>query len=88
MVVLFLAAHEAPNFIALNIGHRYVSALALKQSLTAISYKYQNLHDRVLINASEPLNRTDRATLDQEIDNTFHFLGGRVHAAQMLIPWI
>jgi hypothetical protein len=43
----------------LNIGHGHVSALALKQSLAVISGKYQNLHDRVLVNTSEPLDRTN-----------------------------
>jgi hypothetical protein len=85
MVVLFLTSNEAPDFITLHIIHGNIAALAFKESLTTITRKSENLHDCVLVNASEPLNRTDRATFYQEIDNSFHFLRGSVHAAQVLI---
>jgi hypothetical protein len=88
LIVFFLAADEAPNLITLNIGHGHVSALALKQSLAAISGKYQDLHDRVLVNTSESLNRTNGATLHEHIDNTFHFLRRSVHATQVLVAWL
>ena len=88
MVVLFLASNEAPNFITLYVFDGNVLALILKKPPTAITSQHQNLHDRVLVNTCESLNRTNRATLDKEVDNSFHFLGGCVHAAQMLISWL
>jgi hypothetical protein len=69
LVMLLFAAYEAPNLIALHVRHRHASTFALKQPLTAITGKHQNLHDCVLVDTSEPLNRTDGATLDQQVDN-------------------
>lgn len=87
-IALFFAPDEHPNLIALNIGQGNTLNFGFQQPLASISREYQNLHDRVLVDASESLNRTDRATLDQKVDNTFHFLRGRVHSAQVLVTRI
>jgi hypothetical protein len=63
-VVFFLASNEPPNLVTLNIRNGHVTTPTLKQPLATIPRQNQNLHNRVLVNASEPLNRADRTTFN------------------------
>jgi hypothetical protein len=61
---LFLAPDESPNLITLSITHAQAVDGSFKKALAAISSDNRNLHNRVLVNTSEPLNRANRATLN------------------------
>ena len=84
-VALLFASDESPHLIALDILHRHLADPILKQPLAAVPGQYQNLEDGYWVNASDPLNRTNRATLDEEANDRLDFLRSRVHSAEMLI---
>jgi hypothetical protein len=72
-----LLHQERPDFIALDTTAGQLPHLAIHQSLGAFASKDQQPHDRVAIQASEPLCAADRASLKKAMQRTFCRIGIR-----------
>ena len=65
--VLLLAAHKAPDLIALHILDRHVADLRRQQPFATFSGSHQELHDRVAVQSGDALNTADTVALNQQL---------------------
>ncbi len=56
VIAFFLASDESPHFVALNVRHRHIADLGLQEPLAAVSSQQKNLHNGILVDASDSLD--------------------------------
>lgn len=81
-IVFFLAAHEAPQFVTLDVCNGDIVDSALQKPFALLSNESKQGKNRCMVKAGDTLRRADRAPLTEKLDCLGSLFDRRVHAAK------
>ena len=80
-LVTFLLLNESPNFVALDIFDGDVHNQPAHHLFALLASSYQDLQNRIAMDASQALGGPNRGSFDEQIEDSQDLFSGHRHAS-------